>query len=76
MSVVISGTGLFTPKESITNEELVESFNQYVSIFNDSIKFHLNVIEDINKYSHIPIIISQYLWEYCFWWNGENTYGN
>ena len=38
MSVVISGTGLFTPKESITNEELVESFNQYVSIFNDSNK--------------------------------------
>ena len=38
MSVVISGTGLFTPKESITNEELVESFNQYVSIFNESNK--------------------------------------
>ena len=38
MSVVISGTGLFTPKESITNEELVESFNQYVSLFNDSNK--------------------------------------
>ena len=38
MSVVISGTGLFTPKESITNEELVESFNQYVSVFNESNK--------------------------------------
>ena len=35
MSIVISGTGLFTPKESITNEELVESFNNYVSIFNE-----------------------------------------
>ena len=29
MSVYISGTGLFTPKESITNEELVNSFNSY-----------------------------------------------
>ena len=29
-SVVISATGLFTPSQSISNEELVESFNQYV----------------------------------------------
>ena len=34
MSVVISGTGLFTPKDSITNEELVESYNKYVDIYN------------------------------------------
>src|SRR3990167_2416948 len=27
---VISATGLFTPRESITNEELVASFNAYV----------------------------------------------
>lgn len=33
-SVVISGTGLWTPSESITNEELVESFNEYVHRFN------------------------------------------
>ena len=32
--VVISGTGLFTPSESISNEELVESFNAYVRQFN------------------------------------------
>ncbi|MEP0391190.1 MAG: beta-ketoacyl-ACP synthase III [Erythrobacter sp.] len=31
---VISSTGLFTPEESITNEELVESFNQYVNRYN------------------------------------------
>lgn len=31
---VISATGLFTPAESITNEELVESFNAYVDRFN------------------------------------------
>lgn len=31
---VISSTGLFTPSETITNEELVESFNSYVARFN------------------------------------------
>ena len=31
---VISSTGLFTPGETITNEELVESYNRYVEIFN------------------------------------------
>ena len=31
---VISATGLFTPPESITNAELVESFNTYVERFN------------------------------------------
>jgi beta-ketodecanoyl-[acyl-carrier-protein] synthase len=38
MSVVISGTGLFTPSEYITNEELVHSFNDYVSKFNQDKK--------------------------------------
>ena len=33
-TVVISGTGLFTPSESISNAELVESFNQYVEKYN------------------------------------------
>jgi beta-ketodecanoyl-[acyl-carrier-protein] synthase len=32
--IVISGTGLYTPPESISNEELVESFNAYVDAFN------------------------------------------
>ena len=31
---VISSTGLFTPSESISNAELVESFNKYVELFN------------------------------------------
>lgn len=31
---VISGTGLFTPSQSISNEELVASFNAYVEQFN------------------------------------------
>jgi len=34
MSVVISGTGLFTPLESISNDELVLCYNQYVDKFN------------------------------------------
>jgi len=34
MSVVISGTGLFTPPYSISNDELVTCFNQYVDNFN------------------------------------------
>ena len=38
MSVVISGTGLFTPSEYITNEELVHSFNDYVVKFNEDNK--------------------------------------
>ncbi|RJG14051.1 beta-ketoacyl-ACP synthase III [Pseudomonas cavernicola] len=33
-NVVISGTGLYTPANSISNDELVESFNTYVRQFN------------------------------------------
>ncbi len=32
--VVISGTGLFTPSQSISNEELVASYNAYVEQYN------------------------------------------
>jgi beta-ketodecanoyl-[acyl-carrier-protein] synthase len=32
--VVISGTGLFTPPNSISNEELVVAFNAYAELFN------------------------------------------
>ena len=35
MSVFITGTGLYTPKESITNDELVKSFNAYVFAYNE-----------------------------------------
>lgn len=34
IKAAISGTGLFTPSESISNDELVESFNTYVRNFN------------------------------------------
>lgn len=33
-SVVISGTGLWTPEQTITNDELVAAFNEYVERFN------------------------------------------
>lgn len=33
-NVVISGAGLWTPKNTITNDELVESYNQYAETFN------------------------------------------
>src|SRR5437763_8844021 len=32
--VAISGTGLFTPPNSISNDELVTAFNAYVELFN------------------------------------------
>lgn len=34
--VVISGTGLYTPEQSISNDELVTAFNDYVNKFNDT----------------------------------------
>jgi beta-ketodecanoyl-[acyl-carrier-protein] synthase len=34
IKAAISGTGLFTPSESISNDELVASFNAYVQSFN------------------------------------------
>lgn len=33
-SAVITGSGLYTPKEAISNEELVTSFNAWVDLFN------------------------------------------
>lgn len=33
--IVISGVGVWHPEESITNEELVESYNAYVDAFNE-----------------------------------------
>lgn len=42
MEVVISGSGVYTPSDVITNEELVEAFNQYVDCYN---KQHHSEIE-------------------------------
>ncbi|MGL4475108.1 MAG: beta-ketoacyl-ACP synthase III, partial [Shewanella sp.] len=38
MQIVISGTGLYTPSDVITNDELVASFNQYAQAFNEEHK--------------------------------------
>lgn len=43
MAVVISGTGLYTPEQSISNDELVDCFNQYVE------KFNLTHSQDISE---------------------------
>ena len=54
---VISSTGLFTPAESITNEELVASFNTYVDRFNDenSAQIEAGEIEAL-QYSSVEFI--------------------
>lgn len=36
IKAAISGTGLYTPPEAISNEELVEAFNQYVANYNEA----------------------------------------
>ncbi|WP_426417421.1 beta-ketoacyl-ACP synthase III [Aestuariirhabdus sp. LZHN29] len=43
--VVISGTGLYTPPEAISNEELVESFNAYVNRFNEAHRLEIEAGE-------------------------------
>ncbi len=34
--IVISGSGIYTPTDSISNDELVASFNSYVEQYNGS----------------------------------------
>ena len=60
---VISATGLYTPPESISNEELVASFNAYVTAFNadhaaeiaagDLLELHPSSVEFIEKASGV-----------------------
>ena len=38
MNVVISGTGLYTPEKSISNDELVAAFNAWVRLYNEENK--------------------------------------
>ena len=33
--IVISGSGLFIPPHTVTNDELVDAYNSYVHRFND-----------------------------------------
>ena len=32
--IYISGTGVWTPPHKVSNEELIESFNEYVNLYN------------------------------------------
>ena len=49
--VQISGTGLYTPKEILTNDELVESYNSFVDEFNLENKDKINKgeIDELQK---------------------------
>ena len=51
--IQISGTGLFTPKEVLTNDELVDSYNKFVDEFNLENKDHIasGKIEELQKSS-------------------------
>ena len=51
--IQISGTGLFTPKEILTNDELVDSYNKFVDEFNieNKDKIKTGEIEELQKSS-------------------------
>lgn len=53
MSIYITGTGLYTPPYSISNEELVDSFNQYVDNYNNehSAEIETGNVEPLQKSS-------------------------
>ena len=40
--IVISGTGVFTPEESITNKELVNAYNSYAETYNSNNKVDIS----------------------------------
>ena len=50
--IVISGTGVFTPEESITNKELVNAYNSYAESYNS------NNDDDINLGNKVPLELS------------------
>lgn len=45
--IVISGTGIFTPEESITNEELVSAYNEYAKNYNLANKNKIDLGEKV-----------------------------
>ena len=55
--IVIAGTGLYTPSQGITNEELVNTFNQYVDQFNEKNKQAIEAGEvDALQHSSVEFI--------------------
>ncbi len=56
---VISGSGVFTPSEVITNEELVEAFNAYVDLFNEENKAEIEAGEvEAKAHSSVNFIVA------------------
>ena len=43
MSVTISGTGVFTPSQKISNKELVQSYNKYADSHNEKHKIRKDI---------------------------------
>jgi beta-ketodecanoyl-[acyl-carrier-protein] synthase len=54
ISAVISGSGLYTPPDSISNQELVASFNTWVDRYNET---HLEAIAsgDVEAKTHSSV---------------------
>ncbi len=61
--IQISGTGLFTPSEVLTNDELVESFIKYVDEFNYKNKGEGYVNESILLIKHDKLEVHEILSE-------------
>ena len=49
MSVTISGTGVFTPSQKISNKELVQSYNKYADSYNEEHKISLSTANEVKK---------------------------
>ena len=57
MKAVISSTGLWTPEDSISNEELVEAFNKFVDKWNSENAAEIEAgTADALEYSNAPFI--------------------
>lgn len=56
---VISGSGIYTPSEIITNEELVVAFNAYADLFNDENKQQIEAGEvEAKAHSSVDFIVA------------------
>ena len=55
-NVLISGSGLFTPTDTVTNEELVASFNQYVDLFNQ--QYAAEIEDDLAGLPAISLVMN------------------
>jgi beta-ketodecanoyl-[acyl-carrier-protein] synthase len=56
--IVISGSGLYTPPHSISNEELVQAFNDYVDLYNDRYSAEVKAGELMPlEYSSVEFIV-------------------